>query len=578
MTDKDLINALVQGKLITKDRADKILREAQALRRPAEDLVYEEKTIDEESIAKAKATTMGVPWKKVEQDLVGDDLLRIIPRDVVQNYKVVPIERRGNMLVVGMLQPDNPAAQEALRFIAKREELSLGIYLITPSDFAAILRRYSPYHGEIDAALKEIGGVGYKDERLVSLEEGARTAEEAPIIKIVASTLRQAVDAAASDIHIEPQKGKLRIRLRIDGKLEEVIALPQALSQQVISRVKVLARLRLDETRIPQDGRFRTVVDGREIDYRVATFPVPSGEKIAIRVLDPTTGLRGLREIGFNDFNFRIVESALESPYGMVLITGPTGSGKTTTLYAMMQKINSESLNIVSLEDPVEYFMEGINQSQVRPEIGYDFASGLRQILRQDPDVIMVGEIRDSETASLAVNAALTGHVVLSTLHTNNALGVIPRMVDLKVPQFLLPSALNIMLGQRLVSRICPDCKKSRTAPLEAQKIIEKELSELPAQLKKDINFTPPYAIYHPEPKSNCKICKGRGVSGRIAIFEILKMTRELGDVVAAGFTENKLFAEAKRQGMVTLRQDGIIKALEGGILFEEVLRETEEN
>jgi len=576
MTDQDLINALLQNKLLAKDQADRVLREAQSLRRPVEDLIYENKLLDEESVAKTKAGLLGAPWKKIDPDSVSDDLLKTIPRDVVQNYGVVPLERSGKMLVVGMLRPDNSAAQEALRFIAKREELSLGVYLVTPSDFAAIFRRYAPYRSEIDAALREAGNIGIRDERLVSLEEGARTAEEAPIIKIVASTLRQAVEAGASDIHIEPQRGKLRVRLRIDGKLEEVVALPAALSQQVVSRVKVLARLRLDETRIPQDGRFRTVVGGKEIDYRVATFPVPSGEKVAIRVLDPATGLKGLKEIGFNDFNFKIVESSLESPYGMILITGPTGSGKTTTLYAMMQKVNSESLNIVSLEDPVEYFMEGINQSQVRPEIGYDFASGLRQILRQDPDVIMVGEIRDSETASLAVNAALTGHVVLSTLHTNNALGVIPRLIDLGVPSFLLPSAINVMLGQRLVARICPECRKSETAPPEAQKIIERELSELPPSLRKDLSFKPPYSIYRAESKPACGVCKGKGVAGRVAIFEILKMTRELGDVIAAGFTENKLFAEAKRQGMVTLRQDGIIKALEGRVLLEEVLRETE--
>ncbi len=576
MTDQELVSALFQNKLILKDQADKLLRDAGALRRPVEDLIYEDKLLDEVSVAKTKATLIGAPYKKVNIENLSEDLLKIIPRDVVQNYGVVPLEKTGTMLVVGMLRPDNPGAQEALRFIAKRESVTLGVYLITPTDFATILRKYAPYKNEIDAALKEINTLGLKDERLVSLEEGARTAEEAPIIKIVASTLRQAVDIGASDIHIEPQRGKLRIRFRIDGKLEEVIALPAALSQPIVSRIKVLSRLRLDETRIPQDGRFRTIVGGKEIDYRVATFPVPSGEKVAIRVLDPTTGLKGLKEIGLSNFNFKLVESAIQAPYGMILITGPTGSGKSTTLYSMMQTINSEDVNVVSLEDPVEYFMEGINQSQIRPEIGYDFASGLRQILRQDPDVIMVGEVRDSETASLSVNAALTGHIVLSTLHTNNALGVIPRLIDLGVPAFLLASSLNIMLSQRLISRICPECKKSETAPGDVQKIIDTELVGLPPSVKKEFDFKPPYAIYHAVPKPTCPLCKGKGIVGRIAIFEIFKMTKELGDIIASGFTENKLESESKRQGMVTLRQDGIIKALEGKVLLEEVLRETE--
>ncbi|MEK9194695.1 MAG: ATPase, T2SS/T4P/T4SS family, partial [Patescibacteria group bacterium] len=251
-------------------------------------------------------------------------------------------------------------------------------------------------------------------------------------------------------------------------------------------------------------------------------------------------------------------------------------SGKTTMLYAIIRRVSSPEINIVTLEDPVEYFMEGVNQSQVKPEIGYDFASGLRQILRQDPDVVMVGEVRDTETAGLAVNAALTGHTMLSTLHTNNSVGVIPRLVDLGVPPFLLSSALRLMMAQRLVSLMCPECKKSGEAPPKAQKIIDEAFRELPTEFRKELKFKTPYIIYHPEPNPSCRICKGKGVAGRIAIFEIFRMTRELGDLINAGFTEGKLWDEAKRQGMVTLRQDGIIKALEGKVFFEEVLRETE--
>ena len=573
MKDQDLIKELVKRNFITQQVADNLLRDAEFAHRPVEELIYERRLVDEMAVVKVKSELLGVPYKKIDFSLLNQELLNIIPRETSQNYRIVPLEKTKDMLIVGMFQPDDIRAQEALRFIAKQNRLSLGVYLISYSDLIAAWRLYAPYKTEIEAAIREFGAQPEQKE-IINLEEGG-SAEEAPIIKIVASTLRQAVEVKASDIHIEPQRHRLRIRFRINGELEEVASLPFNLIQPIVSRVKVLSRLKLDETRIPQDGRFRTVIFGRDIDFRVATFPTPYGEKVAIRVLDPTTGLKSFEALGLSDYNFKILEEAISRPYGMILISGPTGSGKTTTLYALLQRLNKENVNIVTLEDPVEYFMEGINQSQVKPEINYDFASGLRQILRQDPDVIMVGEIRDSETASLAVNAALTGHIVLSTIHTNNSVGVIPRLVDLGVPPFLLSSALNLMLAQRLVLQLCPQCRIAEEAPLEIAKIIEKNLAELPSPLREELNFKKPYYIYRPAKKTDCQICGGKGTSGRIAIFEMFKMTRELGDLINSGFTEGKLWDEAKRQGMLTLRQDGIIKVLEGKIAMEEVLRET---
>ena len=575
MTDQELFKELVKRNILDAALADKVLKDAGFANRSAEELLYDRRLADETAVAKVKSELLGVPFKKIDSASISEEVLKIIPYDTSKTYRVVPLEKQKDMLVVGILRP-GPQVEDALRFIAKRERLSLGVFIVTPSDLAAVWRRYTPYRGEIESAVRELGGGKESDERIISLEEGARTAEEGPIIKIVASTLRRAVEAGASDVHFEPQRSRFRIRFRIDGKLEEVASLPISLSQPVISRVKVLSRLRLDETRIPQDGRFRTVVSGRDIDYRVSTFPTPSGEKAAIRVLDPTTGLRGLKEIGLSDYNFKILNEAISGPYGMVLISGPTGSGKTTTLYAMMQKINSPDVNVMSLEDPVEYFMDGINQSQVKPEIGYTFASGSRQILRQDPDIIMVGEIRDSETAGLAVNSALTGHMVLSTIHTNSAIGVVPRLVDLEVPGFLLSSALRLMIAQRLVSRLCPKYKEKSEVSRAAADVITESLDSLPPELKKNVKFRPPYEVYHPNPKGACDVCKGKGFAGRMAIFEIFKMTYELGNLISSGFTEGKLLDEAKRQGMVTLKQDGIIKALEGSVLLEEVLRETE--
>lgn len=555
--------------------ADRVMQEAGLSGHPAEELLYEKKIADEAAVMKIKSELLGVPYKKVNVAAVPEELLKIISRETSAAYKVVPIDRTARMLVVGMFRPDDVRAQEALKFIAKQQGVDLGVYLISYTDLAAMGERYAPYKSEIEAAIQEMGKETQSEEdKAIDLEEAGK-GEEAPVIKIVASTLRQAVDAGASDVHIEPQRRKLRIRFRTDGVLREVAALPTTLTQPVVSRIKVLARLKLDETRTPQDGRFRTNFSGREIDYRVATFPTPGGEKVAIRVLDPKTGLKSLDQLGINSYNAGILEEALQKPYGMVLISGPTGSGKSTTLYAIMQRLNVEARNLVTLEDPVEYFMEGVNQSQVRPEIGYTFASGLRQILRQDPDVIMVGEIRDAETAGLAVNAALTGHTMLSTIHTNNAVGAVPRLVDLGVPPFLLSSALNIIIAQRLVLRLCPTCRVAVDAPAEAVTFIEESLAAFPEALKKTLAYKAPYKINQQGKDPNCKTCKGRGVVGRVALYELFKMTRELGELINKGFTEGSLWDEARRQGMLTMRQDGIMKVMEGIISIEEVMKET---
>jgi len=575
MTDQQLFEELGKRGVLTPQTVASVMQEASLSGKLPEDIVYEKKLGDEAAIAKVKSELLGAPYKKIDVKAVPEELLRIIPKEVSMTYRVMPIERTKGMMIVGMFRPDDVRAQEALRFIAKQQGMSLGIYLVTLSDLAEMWRRYMPYKNEIEAAVKEVG-TRESDDKAVDLEGGAR-GEEAPVIKIVASTLRQAVEIGASDVHIEPQRNRLRIRFRIDGTLHEVVSLPPNLIQPVVSRVKVLARLKLDETRIPQDGRFRTNFLGREIDYRVATFPTPSGEKVVIRVLDPRTGLKGLAQLGISDYNGRILEEGIRRPYGMILISGPTGSGKSTTLYSIMQQLNTEGVNVVTLEDPVEYVMEGANQSQVRPEINYSFASGLRQILRQDPDVIMVGEIRDAETANLAVNAALTGHVMLSTIHTNNSVGVIPRLVDLGVPPFLLSSALNMVIAQRLVLKLCPECKTEGKAPAEIEKAIDASMKTLPPELKKTKPFKAPYTIYKKGNNPECKTCKGRGTSGRVALYEIIHMTRELGDLINKGFTEGTLWDEARRQGVATMRQDGMLKALEGLISVEEVLRETTE-
>jgi type IV pilus assembly protein PilB len=575
MEDLKLVKALIDAKLLTSEAGEKIIKDAATLKKDAETLIYQRNLVKEEEAAKVKSRLLSVPYKKIDAAQILPELLKVIPADTANTYKIFPISRENNLLIVGMVHPDSVAAQEALKFIAKQLKVSLGIYLVTPSDAELVLRKYSPFADEIQLALRQLtlrGGEGSPFQKTIRLEE-ARTvvAEEAPIIKIVASILREAININASDIHMEPERKRLRIRFRIDGELREASSLPIEIHQPVVSRVKVLSDLKIDETRIPQDGRFRTIIFDREIDFRVSTFPTPFGEKAAIRVLDPAVGLKGMEDLGLTGRNSDIFQEGIQKPYGMVLITGPTGSGKTTTLYAAMQILNKENVNIVSLEDPVEYSISGVNQSQVKPEIGYDFASGLRQILRQDPDVIMVGEIRDNETAALAVHAALTGHIVLSTLHTNNAIGVIPRLIDMRIPPFLLPSSLNLMAAQRLISRLCQNCRKAEEAPSSITAVIKQELEKLPADLK--VKFREPYKIYR---SAGCSVCKNKGTVGRIALFEIFKMTPELADIISAGVSENKLLEEARRQGMISLRQDGILKALDGLVLIEEILRETE--
>ncbi len=573
MDDRILADALVKKGTLTEEESKKLLTEAADSRRKVEDLIYYKRILDEAGVAALKSEILKIPYQKIDAAAIPDAVLKLIPQETAETYKIAPLQRQGNLLVVGMIDPTDTRAAETLKFIAKDQGISLGVYIITPTDWEKVLRRYSSYRSEIDSALRSLNLKSVKaTQKFVALEEGG-VAEEAPIIKIVASTLKNAVSENASDIHIEPQRTRTRIRFRVDGRLQERASLPIELHGSIVSRIKILSDLKIDETRIPQDGRFRTLIFGRDIDFRVATFPTPAGEKVAIRVLDPSVGLKGVGSLGLQDKSADLVMESLKKPYGMILVTGPTGSGKTTTLYSLLQILNNEDSNIVSLEDPVEYFVEGVNQSQVHPEIGYDFASGLREILRQDPDIIMVGEIRDTETAKLAIHAALTGHIVLSTLHTNNAVGVIPRLIDMGADSFLLPSALNLMIAQRLVRRICDNCKTAAPAAKDIQDIIAAEIAKLPADSKAKTEFKPPYKIYT---NAGCKVCNGKGVIGRIALFEVFAMTRSLADIVTTDVNENKIYDEAKKQGMITMRQDGILKALRGSVSIEEVLRETE--
>lgn len=519
-----------------------------------------------------------IPFVSLAGKEIPVDVLKEISEEAAAFYKIIPIARNENVLEVGMVNPDDLRAREALRFIAQRSGLELKIYAVNQADFNAVLVQYHSLRSEVKKALREL-------EEELKMEKGGpaagrtkeifrRMAAETPITRIVAVILRHAVEGDASDIHIEGAEKEIRIRFRLDGVLYSSIFLPKDIQQAIITRIKILANLKIDETRVPQDGRFQTTVAGRKIDFRVSTLPTAKGEKAVLRVLDPKASLKSFADLGLQGYNLKILEEAIERPFGMILVSGPTGSGKTTTLYAVLGRINQDSVNIISLEDPVEYMIEGINQSQIRPEIGYTFASGLRSILRQDPDVIMAGEIRDEETAGLAVHAALTGHIVLSTLHTNNAIGVIPRLVDMGVDTFLLPSSLNLAIAQRLIRRLCPHCKKEVEPSPQVVKIIESELAGMdPGLYGKEISFKKPYKVFRGQ---GCNFCNNKGTKGRIAIYEMFGMTSEVEQIINQGINEVKLKDEAKKQGMVTMKQDGIIKVLQGVVSIEEVLEAVE--
>jgi len=528
--------------------------------------------------AKEKAQKAKFPYR----DLTGVEIpvaaLKEVPEEAATFYRFVPINKKGKILEVGLVEPENLKAREALRFIALRSKLEPELFVITPTDFQNVLKQYRSLRGEIDKALKELEKELKREEiegvRVKPEEIAARIAAEAPVTKIVAVILRHAQEGRASDIHIEPTENEVRVRYRVDGILHTSLLLPKNIHGAIISRIKILSNLKIDETRIPQDGRFQTVLEKRKIDFRVSTLPTTQGEKAALRLLDPLVGLRTFPDLGLEGRNLHLLEEAVKKPFGMILITGPTGSGKTTTLYAILNILNQEGVNIISLEDPVEYYIGGLNQSQIRPEIGYTFAAGLRHVVRQDPDIVMVGEIRDEETAGLAIHAALTGHLVLSTLHTNNAIGIIPRLIDMGVGPFLLPPTLTLGVAQRLVRRLCVHCKKEVTASSPINQMIEEEIAKMPAESKKDLSTKGPFKIYQPQ---GCKFCGNKGTKGRIALFEMVAMTPELEKIIIEQPTESKIEEEAKRQGMIIMKQDGIIKVLQGIISFEEMLKAVEE-
>jgi len=571
-----LIKELVKKGVLTKKRADSLKEKIKSSGKPEEEIILKEGIIGEDILFQLKSESLKIPLKEVDPSEVLLEVLKLIPKDAAEYYYMIPLSKKGRDLEIGMVYPEDLKAQEALKFLTRRGNYSFRVYLITLSSFRNLLKQYWTLRKEVKKALTEVE-TEMAEEKIEVSEKAAeleRLGEEAPISKIVSVILKHSVEGSASDIHIEPIRDRLRVRFRLDGILHSSLFLPLKIHSAVVARVKILANLKIDETRVPQDGRIGSKISDRDIDFRVSTFPTILGEKVVMRVLDPSKGFQNFEKLGLEGRNLDVLTKASEKPYGMILATGPTGSGKTTTLYVVLQLLNKEGVNIVTVEDPVEYFMEGINQSQTKEEIGYSFAHALRSILRQDPDIIMVGEIRDKETANLAIHAALTGHIVLSTLHTNTAVGAVPRLIDLGIEPFLIPPSVSAVLAQRLVRRLCPFCKQKVKAKPQIKEIILKEINLLPLSVKRNIKITEPLYIWEPK---GCKKCRLQGYSGRIAVYEVLEMTKALSELILKEPSETKFKEEAERQGMLTMAQDGMVKVLKGITSIEEVMRVTKE-
>ncbi len=532
--------------------------------------------IPTETLTQAKATFYRVPYQKVNSQNVPFEIMRFIEEDAARHYRFVPIAFSDDVLSVGITEPENIEGMNALQFISAKLNVPFKVFLISENDFNDVLQNYRGVTHEVDRALDDLNTELTEASAEVSKEKtqkqkveekinAEKIIEDAPIIKIVAVIINHAVEGSASDIHIEHTGEKVKVRYRVDGVLHTTLIMPLNTFDGIIARIKILAKLRLDEKRKPQDGSFATIVEGRKIEFRVSTFPAYYGEKVVMRILDSERGVVALESLNLSETNYKLINDALSKPHGLVLITGPTGSGKSTTLYSMLSKIDREGYNVVSLEDPVEYQVAGVSQSQVLPEIGYTFATGLRSILRQDPDIIMVGEIRDKETAQLAIQASLTGHLVFSTLHTNTSIGAIPRLIDMGVDPYLIAPTLKLVIAQRLARRVHPSARKKIPIDNATKEFVKKQFSDLPEAFLKTLPIGE--SMYEIVPSSECP----SGTRGRIAVFEMFEVDNDLQELILKGPGEQELFEMLRKKGMLTIREDALLKALQGEIMMQEV-------
>ncbi|MBI4036021.1 Flp pilus assembly complex ATPase component TadA [Candidatus Daviesbacteria bacterium] len=558
--DSALEDILFNQGLLTSDQLSSIKLESINSGQPVEKILLQHNLIPSDKITQAKAQILNIPYIKLEGQAISADILNLIPEPAARRYHIIPFDKKGEELWVAMADPlDIQIAQ----FVEKRAGLRVKPFLAQEQDILKVISdQYSQnLTSEVTSALKEVESV--------KMDEGVQNApeilREAPVSNIINQLLEYALKSRASDIHIEPQEDRTRVRYRIDGILQEKILLPKGVHDALISRIKILSVLKIDEKRLPQDGRFSFTHEQSTVDIRVSTVPTVFGEKVVLRLLPKSSGAPTLLELGLRGTSLKNLETQLTRPHGIILICGPTGSGKTTTLYSVLSKISTTKVNIVTIEDPVEYQIPGVNQVQANTQIGLTFASALRSFLRQDPNIIMVGEIRDTETADLAIQAALTGHQVFSTVHTNSSAGAPPRLLDMGIEPFLLTSSLNAVVGQRVVRKICPRCRIELSVPPEVAENIKHVLGKfLPADKATTLK------LYKGK---GCVACAQTGYLGRVGIFEVLVILEPISKLILEHASSGEIEEVAVSEGMITMKQDGYLKVIEGVTTMEEVLR-----
>jgi len=566
-TERRIGELLLQEDLISVEQLERALEEQSRSGTRLGYCLVAMKMVSEEDLTRILSRQFHIPAVDLSSVEVDEKVIKLVPAEFASKHLIMPIRRSGRTLTVAMADPTDLNVVDDLKFITRFdiEPLVAGEYSLRH----AIERHYDVTTERLSGLLEELeeqeeqDGVEIveEDEEDLSAQELRAQVEEAPVVKLINGMLTDAVRRGASDIHVEPYEHELRVRYRVDGTLQEIMTPPQRMKAAITSRIKILADLDIAERRVPQDGRIKMKINERVIDFRVSTLPVIHGEKIVLRVLDKGSLTLDLEQFGMEPKAEEDFLSAISNPYGMVLVTGPTGSGKTTTLYSALSRINTESVNIMTAEDPVEYNLHGINQVQVRPDIGLSFAAALKSFLRQDPNVIMVGEVRDVETGSIAIKAALTGHLVLSTLHTNDAASTITRLVDMGIEAFNVASAVNVITAQRLVRKICTNCK-TETGYMDEYL----EAAGLDPEEARSITF------YE---GAGCDACSGTGFSGRQGLYEVMPVTRTLRRMILQGASADELEEQAVADGMLTLRDDGLVKVRRGVTSLEEVLKET---
>lgn len=591
ISDATLSKLLIRSKVATDEQLQPLVATAKKTSKPLQEIVIENRIIDETALVKLFATYADFPFVQLDPKEIPHDILARIPERVAKQYNVVVFKVDPDGTV--HLAMDDPDDIQAVSFLEKQLGADAKIYIATTSN---ILDCLELYRGDVNKELNDVIDIQREDDKAVETISDADIAEDSPIAQTVNLLLEYAIRSSASDIHIEPREDFVQIRYRIDGVLKEVNRLPRNVLNALVSRIKILSNLKIDERRVPQDGRFKIKVGGKQYAMRVSTLPITDGEKIVMRVLDESNQAVTLKQLGYWGHSLSVINEAITEPNGMILVTGPTGSGKSTSLFSVLSMLNTPDVNISTIEDPVEYKIPGVNQTQTNAKAGMTFASGLRALLRQDPNIIMVGEIRDGETANLGVQAALTGHLVFSTLHTNNAATALPRLLDMGIEPFLIASTVKAIVGQRLVRRLCNTCREKYTPEKEEiaeftklfnlhegqtfAYVHELELSAI----EQEVGGDTPEGSDDKTVKQlwrahagGCKDCNNTGYKGRIGIYEVLGNTIPVQKLIMSGATSNEIQDKAVAEGMTTMQTDGLIKALRGNTTIEEVLRVTRE-